>query len=400
MPRKKTLTISLEPQCLKWARMRAGFTTVHDFAVRLAQSDDAAKVDGWAAKVLEWEQSGNLTPANAEKLAHVTHTPIGYLFLAEPPIEELPIPDFRVVGNQTPHPTPDLMDVIYDALRRQDWYRDYLLSSGEERLGFVGSLNVSDDIKGAAEHIRSTISWDVSSRAQMPTWEAALRKQIEEVENIGVIVMRSGIVGNNTHRPLSISEFRGFALADDYAPALFINVVDAKAAQMFTLAHELVHIWLGVSGVSNLNQTYSPRGADSVESFCNKVAAELLVPQADLDVQWRACRKRPDRIVYLAKYFKVSSLVILRRLRDADHIGEGVFRQLYNDQLAQIRPKQKSDGGNFYNTIRARLGQRFISALVGSTLEGRTLYRDAFRLLGIAKVEPVHELAKQMGATV
>ena len=381
------MNTTFQPTCLRWARERAGLST-DDLASKLGVSQD---------KVSAWEVSGELTLSLAEKLANATHTPLGYLFLSEPPVENLPIRDFRTVGAQVAsRPSPDLLDTIYDALRRQEWYRDYLVASAGEPLEFVGSLQVSEDILTSAERIRSLIAWDAGSRAQASSWEIALSKQIEAVEEIGVLVMRSGIVGNNTHRPLSVSEFRGFALSDEYAPIVFINSRDAKAAQMFTLAHELVHILLGVSGVSNLNRTYPSQ--DSTERFCNAVAAELLVPLSDLRIQWAGVHTYPDWIARLTRYFKVSSLVILRRLHDAGYLAREEFDKLYNDELAQFTPKlRKNEGGDFYLTLCARLGGRFVSALVESTLEGRTQYRDAFHLLGVAKADTVHTLAQRIG---
>jgi len=381
------MNTTFQPTCLRWARERAGLST-DDLASKLGVSQD---------KVSAWEVSGELTLSLAEKLANATHTPLGYLFLSEPPVENLPIRDFRTVGAEVAsRPSPDLLDTIYDALRRQEWYRDYLVASAGEPLEFVGSLKVSEDILMSAERIRSLIAWDAGSRAQASSWEIALSKQIDAVEEIGVLVMRSGIVGNNTHRPLSVSEFRGFALSDEYAPIVFINSRDAKAAQMFTLAHELVHILLGVSGVSNLNRTYPSQ--DSTERFCNAVAAELLVPLSDLRIQWAGVHTYPDWIARLGRHFKVSSLVILRRLRDAGYIAREKFDKLYNDELAQFTPKlHKTEGGDFYLTLCARLGGRFVSALVESTLEGRTQYRDAFHLLGVAKADTVHTLAQRIG---
>src|SRR5207253_2833883 len=110
-----------------------------------------------------------------------------------------------------------------------------------------------DDPIQAAKKIRDSVGFSSKVRAQAKTWERALTVQIELIEETGILVMRNGVVGNNTHRKLSVEEFRGFALSDPLAPLIFINGRDAKAAQMFTLVHELVHIWIGVSGVSNPN---------------------------------------------------------------------------------------------------------------------------------------------------
>lgn len=383
------MNVTLKPDCLQWARKRAGLD-VADLAQKLGVTEE---------KVIAWEQSGELRFSLAEKLASATHTPLGYLFLPKPPTEKLPVSDFRTVGTKSlDAPTPELLDIVNDALRKQDWYRDYVIRLGGEELPFVKSLSTSSNTVEAADKIRAVIAWGADLRDAAASWEAALSQQVDAVEEAGILVMRSGIVGNNTHRPLSVSEFRGFALSDNYAPLVFINGKDSKAAQIFTLAHELVHIWLGVSGVSNLNQTYSPKV--STEQFCNNVAAELLVPLAELKLQWEAVQEKPDRIKQLVKHFKVSSLVILRRLRDADYLTNDEFSRLYTDEITQFHQTHSgSGGGDFYRTLRVRLGKRFASALISSTLEGTTPYRDAFQLLGVKNSENMQRLAFAIGAT-
>ena len=383
-----SIRMTLQPDCLRWARQRAS----------LSQPDLAKKLGVNEDRVAAWETSGEITFSLAEKLASATHTPLGFLYLPEPPTESLPVSDFRTVdATAISQPSPDLLDVINDALRKQDWYRDYLIGNGASPLPFVKSLSANSQPAEAAETIRASVDWNAGLRAKSTSWEAALAAQIDVVENAGVLVMRSGIVGSNTHRPLSVSEFRGFALSDEYAPLVFINAKDSKAAQIFTLAHELVHVWLGVSGVFNLNQTYSPDvGA---ERFCNHVAAELLVPFAELKTQWGIVENYADRVQRLTRYFKVSSLVILRRLNDAEYITKSEFDRLYTDELTQFNQKRvSSGGGDFYLTLRARLGKRFISAIVESTLEGETLYRDAYHLLGVKNTNNISKLAAMMEA--
>src|SRR5690606_23963375 len=125
---------------------------------------------------------------------------------------------------------------------------------------------------------------------------------IAHIEERGILVMRNGVVGNNTHRPLSVEEFRGFAIADEFAPLIFINGADYLSAQMFTLAHELVHVFVNASGISNLQDTYSSNNA--IERFCNQVAAELLVPEAELRPLHAAIAINGDPTDRLARHFK------------------------------------------------------------------------------------------------
>jgi Zn-dependent peptidase ImmA (M78 family) len=357
----------------------------------------AKKVGLTVDRIRVWEESGELRFKQAEKLARVTHTPFGYLYLATPPEEKLPVPDFRTVGSEEmQRPSPELLDVLDEAQRRQDWFRDYLVTSGAEPLPFVGSLNINLSPQVTAARICAQLGITTELRAQARLWEDALCLEIERIEDSGVLVMRSGIVGNNTRRPLDVDEFRGFALSDRYAPLIFLNAKDAKGAQMFTLIHELVHLWLGLTGVSNLKATYAP--ARDTERFCNAVAAEILVPEKELRERWAAARRQADPLASLASHFKVSSLVLLRRLQDLQFIDRETFLRRYREEEArfvELAAKQ-SGGGDFYRTQRTRSGERFAKALIESTLEGRTPYRDAMRLLGISKVTTFNQFAREL----
>ncbi|MBI2863399.1 MAG: ImmA/IrrE family metallo-endopeptidase [Chloroflexi bacterium] len=377
------MRVEVKPELLRWAYERAGFAA-GDLAHRFPQ-------------LLAWEH-GEARPTlkQVEHFAMATHTSVGYLFLPEPPVERVPIPDFRTAGNERiGRPSPDLLETIYICQQRQEWYRDYARSEGEEPLPFVGSAHVTDDIEVTAAGIRQALGFDVEERREMPTWTDALRRFIEQADELGILVMCSGVVLNNNHRRLDPDEFRGFALADGLAPLVFINGADTKAAQMFTLAHELVHVWLGQSALSDVQLTSVPEHV--VESWCNQVAAELLVPLEALRAEYdrkAELRAETDR---LARRFKVSTLVILRRIHDSGSLTRGDYRAAFDAEIARLRSLSKGSGGDFFLTLGARASKRLARALVVSTLEGRSSFTEAFRLLGFKKMATFHELANSLG---
>lgn len=383
------MNISLQPTLLSWARERAG----------LSVDMLAKKMNVQPKRVTAWEDNGEISFKQAEKLAKVTHTPFGYLYLPVPPQETLSIRDFRTVGSEAVRqPSPDLIATIDQAQNIQDWLRSELISRGQEPLSFVGSLSQDMPIEAAANQIRQSIRFDISRNER--NWEEALRRQIEHIEDTGVLVMRNGVVGVNNRRKLSVQEFRGFALSDTYAPLIFINASDAKGAQMFTLAHELVHIWVGVSGVSNFDKTYADH--DDVERFCNQVAAELLVPAVELREAWLEAASQEDWLAVLTQRFKVSTLVVLRRLNDRNLIPNSTFQQRYQaeQERFQSASDEKTSGGDFYRTQISRFSNHFLTTLIESTLEGRTPYRDALRLLKFSKVETFQQLARELMVSV
>ncbi|MGJ4748910.1 ImmA/IrrE family metallo-endopeptidase, partial [Leptospira sp. SA-E8] len=157
--------------------------------------------------------------------------------------------------------------------------RDELIEQGQGPLLFVGQFSLKDKPEAVAADMRERLGlksdWATATRA----WQDALVELRQRVQNVGILIVFNGVVGNNTHRKLNPEEFRGFALADKYAPLVFINATDAKSAQMFTVAHELAHLWLGLDAVSGMDATLP--ASDKSEEFCNKVAAEFLIPARD-----------------------------------------------------------------------------------------------------------------------
>ena len=377
------MRVPVRPELLRWARERAGLSA-EALARRIPQ-------------LQAWEQ-GEAQPTlkQVEKFAKTTYTPVGFLFLAEPPIERVPIPDFRTVGTgRVDRPSADLLDTLYICQQRQEWYRDFARAEGEDRLPFVGSSNVTSDIGETAARMRTALGFDLEERRRIPTWTDALRRFVEQADLKGVLVMVSGVVGSNNRRKLDPTEFRGFALSDDLAPLVFINGADTKAAQMFTLAHELAHIWLGQSALSDVDPASVP--THRVELWCNRVAAEFLVPLSVLRTEYRQRAGLKEECGRLARFFKVSTLVILRRLHDAGALSRDDMWQIYHEEVARLLAIPRASGGDFYLTQAARVSRRFARALVVSTLEGQTLHRDAFRLLGFSKIETFRELGHSLG---
>lgn len=364
----------INPAMLRWARERASLSLDH-FAAKLKVKTD---------KLRSWEE-GTDRPSlsQAEKIAKKTHVPLGYLFLSTPPKEELPIPDLRSYeGTPMDQPSTNFLDLIRDVQFQHDWYRDYLIEYGEGPLPFVGSYKLTNNVKDIASDIRANLRIDPLPKTN--GWEDYLKILSNNCEKAGIRVMCSGTVGNNTHRTLDVHEFRGFAISDPIAPLLFINGRDAKAAQIFTLAHELAHIWLGESGVSNirLNED-SPSNQYQVEQVCNAVAAEVLTPESEFLGRWKDGENVEDNIQTLAKTFKVSSVVVARRAFFLGKMRRDQYLAFYSKEQKQWKENraEKDGGGNFYKTVPVKNGRKFTKAVLLSAMSGRLLLRDAGELL-------------------
>lgn len=361
---------SVKPELLRWARERAG--------------RDIADLTGRFARLAEWER-GEAQPTfrQLEDFAKATHVPFGYLFLPEPPVERIPIPDLRTVRNQKlSQPSPDLLDTIHAMQRRQAWLREEQIECEAEPMEFVGSARPTDDPQGVGREMRRIVGLDDGWAQRIGTWREAVGELRRATEDLGVIAVINGVVGNNTHRKLNVEEFRGFALADDYAPLVFVNGADAKSAQMFTLVHELAHIWLGQSALTDVGLI--ARANQQIEVWCDKAAAEFLVPEQQLKALWRDVRHEASPFEALARRFKVSPIVIGRRAMDLRLVSREAFFSFYEAYIARER-SQRSDsgGGDFYNNQNTRVGERFALQVIRAAKEGRVSFKEAYDLTGL-----------------
>jgi len=377
----------VNPGLLTWARARAGLEPL-DLQHRFP------KLNAWEAGTAQ------PTLKQLDTFARAMHVPVGYLFLPVPPEEPLPIPDFRTMdGRAVQRPSPNLLDMVYACQERQGWYREFALATRQMEADFVSSVSLDARPDVVAMQMAHTLSFDLEARAACRTWEEALRMFIGQADQAGVLVMVSGVVLSNNKRTLDPEEFRGFALADRRAPLVFINGADTKSGQMFTLAHELAHLWLGSSAVSNASAAPLV-GYRREEVWCNAVAAELLVPLVALRPALQRGEQLDETLQRLARRFKVSTLVILRRLLDVGWLTRPIFDAAWHaerERLRELASRSGTGGGDFYRTTLSRVSRRFARALVESTLEGQTLYRDAFRMLGVAKTETFNHIGREVG---
>lgn len=363
--------VAVKKEVLQWAIERCG-KSPEDMQERFP-------------RILKWI-SGEIKPTfrQLEKLARATLTPLGFLFLDKPPEEPMPIPYFRTLSGKTQEkPSPELLTTIRTMQYRQSWMSEYLKDEGEEPLDFVNSARPGEQVESVAQRMRKTLSFHEKWASHFNTWEDALRALREAMENIGIIVVANGVVGNNTHRKLNVEEFRGFVLVDDYAPLVFVNNDDWKAAQMFTLAHELAHIFFGSSAAFDLRNMQPAE--DPKEQACNRAAAEFLLPKSRLFQIWASVKNKPKPFNEISRQFKVSTIVAARRALDLGLIQKKEFFDFYKDYKSDKFHAKSSDsgGGDFYNNQNLRVGRLFASTVINAVREGKLLYSDAYKLTGL-----------------
>lgn len=377
--------VPIRPGMLRWALERAGLS-VDDLLYLLPGLPD-------------WEL-GEKKPTlkQLETFAKATHVPFGYLFLPDPPEESIPIPDFRTVHGEISPPSPDLLDTIYAMQRRQAWLREDRIECEAAPLDFVGSVRLTDDPETVGQDMRRVVGIGDDWAAGIGTWMESVGELRRMIERIGVMAVINGVVGNNTHRKLDVREFRGFSLCDEYTPLIFVNGADTKSAQMFTLAHELAHIWLGRTGEGLSGFENILPGGTGVEAFCDKAAAEFLLPARELKAQWSSVKREQEIFRSLARRFKVSPVVVGRRAMDIGLVDRESFFGFYRKYISEERRRTASpgNGGDFYNNQNARVGRMFATNVIRAAMEGRLSFREAYDLTGL-RGGSFHEYASRLG---
>jgi Zn-dependent peptidase ImmA (M78 family) len=350
-----------------------------------------------AEQIKAWEDNRGLpTHAQAEALAKKLKLPLVVLFLSSHPQMTALIPDLRTVsGGPVQNPSAEFFEVINSAYVKQDWYRSFEISRGAKPLPFVGKFRMRDSFAVIAGDLRDTLGISDNLRRRVSSWREFLEQLIVAAESLGVLVFRSAIVGHDTKRKLAVKEFRGFVLTDPFAPIIFINDEDAKAAQTFTLVHELAHIWIGQSGISDPDIKKKPAAfQNAVERFCNRVAAEVLVPEKDFLTRWDSHLSLTQNINRLTAHYRVSSLVVLIQAHDLGKIRDDEFSAKFDAELQRFRRQDQKDktaeeksarkpGGNFWASFVIRNSKSFTDLVVRSAREGKSRYTEAASLLGL-----------------
>jgi Zn-dependent peptidase ImmA (M78 family)/DNA-binding XRE family transcriptional regulator len=372
----------LTPDVLIWARTRSG----------ISHPQLAARLGIDSKQIAAWERGESHPPFDkAKKIAKELNVPFGFLFLSKPPTIEVPLPDLRTQSDKEPL-SLDFLEVVNDALVKQDWYRDFLRESGEPKLKFVGTFSLSDRPESVAADMRRVLGINTELRRSAKDWAGYLAKLCGRAENAGILVMRSGVVGNLTRRKLSSREFQGFALSDPIAPVVFVNSEDYKAPQIFTLVHELAHLWIGRNAISSSDPAREHKSMNAIELFCNNVSVETLVPSQEFVAAWQD-RDIETVVAALSRRFWVSSLVILRRAHELNKISDKDFFALIESERKKYK-KQPASGGNYYKNVTSRMGSKFTKAVLTELRGGKLLYRDAARLLRL-KVPTLKKFSEQ-----
>jgi Zn-dependent peptidase ImmA (M78 family) len=331
-------------------------------------------------KLQEWVEGTRYPTFNQlTELANTANIPFGYFFLDELPERKYPIPHYRTQNNEPFTPSHELLDTLDIVKQRQDWAKDILLENGAEPLPFAGNFTPNSDPKLAAETISTilgaTHKWAFSKRS----WTNALFFLIKRAEESGIFVVMNGVVGSNTKRSLTTKEFRGFVLYDDIAPFVFINGKDSIAGKIFTLIHEIAHVLIGESASFDLFRLTA--SDNNIEQFCDQVAAEFLVPTFALAETMN--QYHTDDTFELASLFKVSEIVIARRLLDLGYMTKPDYFDFYEDYIKRVQSSKKAKGGNYYNTAPYKISRRFFNLINQAAKQGNVQYTDAFRLTGL-----------------
>lgn len=368
----------ITPSVLEWAIKRAGVSaeSIHK------------KAEQWV--------SGKARPTfkQAVDIAKTLQIPFGYLWLKEPPKEQEIIPDLRTIGNGGLAQIPlELKTVVNDVKQKQEWFKEYAKTNGILKCEAIGRFKGSDDTQEIADDVTARLEIQdlVGSGCDK---DQMLKNLIEKIEKLGILVMRNSILRGNTKKKLNLDTFRGFAIFDEFAPLIFINTNDSKAGQIFTLMHEVAHLWIGQSGISDSDI----RENNKIELACNEIAAKILMPKTKIqkafrefdDDRWLEC---------IADRFSVSTLAVLNRLRSLSLLALRRYQELYNAELERLSriPKTRPSGAPPPEVmVRVRNGYLFTFVVTSSVLSGDETYTNGASLLGFKNTDLINKVAKEI----
>lgn len=384
-----TVNVNIQPAIISWA---------------LSQTSEEKLGTKLVDNIKHW-LDGTKSPTfnQIEDFSKKSHIPLGYFFLQTPPIEQISLLEYRTLDSiQLTNPSRNLIDTIHDMEAVQEWMVNYRKEWNYDTISIVGSLKGITDISVIADTIRKDLGLNIEWYKDCGNPSEAFNKVRGLLEECGIVVMMNGIVGKNTHRALDVNEFRAFAMVNEWAPLIFINGADSTGGRLFSLFHELVHLWIGENDLYN-DTKYSANGIKPIEVTCNAVAGALMVPKTVFLEKWNNNTNDDihEKIKELARMFRCSSSVIARRALDNKKIDQNVYNMVIADAIeAYIQTKQeKSSGGDYYRVARSKLDGVFVRALCESVNSGRTSFTEAYRLTNTTS-KTFSEVASGLGGVL
>lgn len=274
----------------------------------------------------------------------------------------------------------------YWELRHQDW---------------IGSETIdSIEPESLATKMRAMLDIDIASQRSFRNISDALKAWIAAFnDNAGVFVCQTSNQGGNG---IDLDEMRGLSLADSCAPFIVVNSKDAEAGRIFTLFHELAHLWIGqpgLSGTAGLRARAGNNGTHNIESFCDDVAANALMPEAHFDARWHE-HHHSDQIgavETIAREFSVSRDAVAIRAAKLSLISWARYAQLrvkFRSELSSTKPR--GGGGNYYLAHRRNLGAKYVRLVIATWLDQQIGIKEAAYFLDIRPIQ-VYRFARHAG---
>lgn len=353
---------------------------IYEWAIKESQKD-FEEIKARFNKIEDWiAQSSHPTFRQLEELANFLKVPFGYMFLNKPPKTNVIDAEFRRIGNKIPNMSKNLKDTIYDMSRKQNWISEYRKVNGWNKVipDSFSDLDISDYFE-FAKKAKDFLGLDEYWYDNFNDNRIAYNFLRDKIENKGILVMQSGIVGTNTRRKLDLNEFRGFMLYDDLAPLIFINTNDSQTGKIFTLIHEYIHILFGEDDI------FLDKDLDNkLEREVNSITAEFLMPKSHIETLWDEDDKSLNQIEKISKVFNVSKLSLAIRLRELGLIEQHLVNKVINLTEKDLKNKlRNSNGGDYYNTIKSRYSRNFLETVILGAESGDISYTYAFKLLDV-----------------
>ena len=388
--------VAVNPQNLIWARETAGLSLKE--AAKKLNLGDTKKLT--AIEKLERLERGEKEPSRAQlsKMSEKYRQPLLTFYLNQPPRKADRGQDFRTLPQPIDPKHSAYLDILLrDLLAAQSLARDLLEEEEARPLPFINSANMSMGYKQVAQSIAKTLQFDLKRFRAKKTVSGAFDYLRDRIESKGIFLLLMSDLGSY-HTAIPVEVFRGFAIADPIAPFIVINKKDAKSAWSFTALHEIAHLWLGASGVSDV------WGELAIEKFCNQVAAALLLPPHELNkmasLQNAAFEKTVSIISDFAKTRNISRAMVAYNLRLKGKIDWPRWQKLQErftqDRLEQKQAKKearqsKSGGPSYYRVRSYHLGASLINLARRSMDAGTLTPSKAGIILGV-KPRNVHAL--------